>query len=324
MKRVRSNGIRFATVLLAVAACAISAGEARAATDVVIDTQLLSGNPLVAGSRLRVQVNIKQVITTNEPSGVAFKVLFPTSSVTWGWDPTPTPGDEVTVEEWPDPDGVGPLSPWSASESSADVAEGGGIFSRRISTFGGPIPTGTVTPATPWGCFIVNFTVAGPSPAVPYNIEIADDPLSSAPVAAIVLTPIPAVLSLTPQYLRTGTTILAPAVAGVSSSSLTFPSTVVSSTSDLTFDVTNTGGTSMNVTALNFGATGFSVVAPTPSLPFAVAPGSPVTVTVRFSPVAATSYSDTLTVDTDAATDPTVSLSGTGDSSIGNWSILND
>lgn len=152
-----------------------------------------------------------------------------------------------------------------------------------------------------------------------YNGSAWTQPGTTVITAASNLATVSGVTALSPWTLyKTNAT------PGVSGAPLAFGSVVVSSTSDLTFDVTNTGTASMNVTALNFGATGFSVVAPTPSLPFAVAPGVPVTVTVRFSPVAATTYSDTLTVDTDAATDPTVGLSGTGDSSVNEWMTLND
>lgn len=129
----------------------------------------------------------------------------------------------------------------------------------------------------------------------------------------------------------TGVTALSPwtllvpsSVPGVSSSSIAFGTVNVGNNSDLTFDLTNVGGLSAyDVSAFNITGTGFSVISPA-SFPVTVNPGGTVTVTVRFAPATAVAFSETLTVDTNAATDPTVTLTGTGATGFADWTLIEE
>ncbi len=105
------------------------------------------------------------------------------------------------------------------------------------------------------------------------------------------------------------------AAAGVSTVSLPFGNVGAGSTSDLTFDVTNTGTAGLSVSALSLtGAdpSAFSIVSPAVPFGLTAPPSTQQTVTVRFSPSGVATYSATLTVTNNSGTNPTVSLTGAG------------
>jgi hypothetical protein len=103
----------------------------------------------------------------------------------------------------------------------------------------------------------------------------------------------------------TGTPVLS-----VSPTSLDFGSVTVNTTSDKTVTLTNTGTATLTVTALSVTGTGFSLVSP-PSTPLSIAAAGSQTITVRFSPTTETSYSGTLSVQSDGG-NTNISLVGQG------------
>ena len=104
----------------------------------------------------------------------------------------------------------------------------------------------------------------------------------------------------------------APAGLSVSPASVDLGAVPVGASSDGVIAISNNGSTNAEILAAQAGAAAFTVIAP--SLPAAVAPGSTVTLTVRFSPSIAGAASTELILDTDDTATPTlaVSLFGTG------------
>jgi uncharacterized protein (TIGR03437 family) len=97
----------------------------------------------------------------------------------------------------------------------------------------------------------------------------------------------------------------------LSSNTLAFGSVTVGQFKDLSVTVSNTGTAALNASAPAASGTGFSVF-PAVSA-FTLQPGGTQTVTVRYTPAAATSASGTLTIaSNDSASPATVALSGTG------------
>src|SRR5579863_778948 len=100
------------------------------------------------------------------------------------------------------------------------------------------------------------------------------------------------------------------AVATASPTSMTFASITVGQTSSQTETITNTGGTSLTISAVGESGTGFSVSGITP--PVTLTAGQSTTFTVKFGPGSAGSFSGTATVTSDASNPSLgIPLSGT-------------
>lgn len=189
----------------------LAAGAIAQTADVVVATEIdevNSGDLLTSGTRVRLLVKIADNNTTGyQPSGVAFKVTYPTDALSWGWDDDSNPATPLlTVEKADDPDPLDALFPWDVVANSTETADslGGSYMFRRISTVGEAIGE------TP-DCFYVNFTKGGSANATPFSVFVATDPNSSNPVP-VVLAPGdvggPAILALTPEYDNTATTTI--------------------------------------------------------------------------------------------------------------------
>src|SRR5579863_164446 len=100
------------------------------------------------------------------------------------------------------------------------------------------------------------------------------------------------------------------AVATASPTSMTFASITVGQTSSQTETITNTGGTSLTISAVGESGTGFSVSGFTP--PVTLTAGQSTTFTVKFGPGSAGNFSGTVTVTSDASNPSlAIPLSGT-------------
>lgn len=102
-------------------------------------------------------------------------------------------------------------------------------------------------------------------------------------------------------------------VLSVTPSSLNFSSVTVNSTSDKSVTLSNTGTDTLTVSSISITGTGFELVSSI-STPLSIAVNATQTVSVRFSPTSATSYSGTLSIQSDGG-NTSVSLVGQGVSS---------
>lgn len=99
---------------------------------------------------------------------------------------------------------------------------------------------------------------------------------------------------------------------GASPGALDYGSVNLGSSSTLTTTITNSANTSLTISAFNLPAGPF-VITSAPSLPRTLAPNASVTVSVKFTPTAATTFTNTLTiVSNDPNGNTTVALTGVG------------
>ncbi len=119
--------------------------------------------------------------------------------------------------------------------------------------------------------------------------------------------------STLPQTVTLNGSGVAP-VASLSTSTLTFPSTTVSTTSGTQIvTLTDSGGATLTINSIVLGGANAANFAQTTTCGTSLAAGASCTVSVTFKPAAASTYSGTLTFTTNGSTSPqTVALSGSG------------
>jgi Abnormal spindle-like microcephaly-assoc'd, ASPM-SPD-2-Hydin len=114
-----------------------------------------------------------------------------------------------------------------------------------------------------------------------------------------------------PTVSLSGTGVTPPApVLSVSPASLSFGNLVVGSSSTKSITITNSGGANLSISQITTSGTGFSGSGVT--LPLILTPGQTATYTVTFSPASSGSASGQVSFTSNASTNPTVSLGGTG------------
>ncbi|MCW5906832.1 MAG: putative Ig domain-containing protein [Chitinophagales bacterium] len=105
----------------------------------------------------------------------------------------------------------------------------------------------------------------------------------------------------------------APAIAVTSqahNSTYAYGNKVINTNTDQTFTITNSGNATLNISSINVAGAGFSLQG---SAPTSVAASGSANFTVRFSPTAVTSYSGTVTINSDATPNAyVINLTGTG------------
>lgn len=126
----------------------------------------------------------------------------------------------------------------------------------------------------------------------------------------------PAVVSLT------GTGTVAALQLSVTPASLNFGNVAVGGPPGTqTATLTNTGGSSVNIAQVSVSGVGFSTTGA--AAPSTLTAGQTATVSIAFSPTSASTFTGTLSVDSNATNSPaTVSLTGTGIQAT-HWAILN-
>ncbi len=101
--------------------------------------------------------------------------------------------------------------------------------------------------------------------------------------------------------------------AMLSSNAITFPSTTVNTTtSAYSVTLSNPGSATLNISGITLGGTNASNFAETTTCGATLAVNASCTISATFSPTAATSYSGTITVTTNAGGAQSISLTGTG------------
>ena len=115
-----------------------------------------------------------------------------------------------------------------------------------------------------------------------------------------------------PVVSLSGTATAAPTyLLSASPTSVAFGSVLIGNTANQTVKLSNTGTSSISVSAANFTGSGFSLMGST--LPIAIAAGASQNVTITFAPQTSGSASGTVSFVSNATNSPaTVSLSGTG------------
>jgi hypothetical protein len=117
----------------------------------------------------------------------------------------------------------------------------------------------------------------------------------------------------TASLTGTGTAVPAP-IATLSPTTVTFPVTTVGTTSSAqTLTLSNTGNATLTISNVSLGGTNPSEFADTSACGSTLAAGASCTITVTFTPDAASSFTATLSVTDNAASSPqTATLNGTG------------
>jgi hypothetical protein len=107
-----------------------------------------------------------------------------------------------------------------------------------------------------------------------------------------------------------GTGIAATYVLGANPASLNFGSVTMNSNSSSTVTLANNGNSDITLFGLNVSGAGFSASGISPNL--ILSPSQSIALNVTFSPTTAGTVSGTITVDSNASSPSTISLSGTG------------
>ena len=188
---------------------------------------------------------------------------------------------------------------------------GGPINTVRAKASGGsPTPTGTV--------MLSSGSYASAATALSGGQTTITVPAGALAVGSDTLTATYTPDADSPTYTSaTGsapvTVILAPPIATLGSSSLSFTTNVGATSAAQVVQLSNTGGSALNVSSITLSGTGAAAFAQSNNCGSTVATGASCNISVTFSPTNAANYNATVSVADDAAGSPqTVSLSGTG------------
>lgn len=170
----------------------------------------------------------------------------------------------------------------------------------------------------------VAVTAAGPSPDTPGVDVVTAGPLPKdlAGRGVVQLTVIADGRVSNPVSVLFGKAASGSGAAIDAPSALDFGAVTVGQARDLKLTIRNVGGAVLNVASLSVGNAGFSVVSPAGA--FTVAAGAQADITIRFSPRAAGSATDTLAIASNDAARPrvAVSLSGSGAGASGGNAVI--